>query len=120
LDKATEISLNGMQSILGNGINGLGSIPAMRNANNTIKSTLDKEFNKFDGENKFLNMDAKAKPISFTSDSNPRPESIQVIMRTKEINVDDKTSSNLDLDKDKVKISFMDRIKNILKQLLSR
>lgn len=119
LDKATEISLSGMQSILGNSINGLGSIPTMRNANNTIKSTLDKEFNKFDGENKFLNMDAKAKPISFTSDSNPTPDSIQIIMRTKEINKDDKTSSNLDLDKDKAKLGIGERIKNIINEIIS-
>ncbi|MGE5627434.1 MAG: hypothetical protein ACM3X7_04860 [Solirubrobacterales bacterium] len=118
LDKATEISLSGMESILGNSINGLGSIPTMRNANFTIKSTLDKEFNKFDGENKFLNMDVKAKPISFTSDNNQTPESIQVIMRTKEISNDDKTSSNLDLDQDKAKTSIIERIKNIFKELL--
>jgi putative membrane protein len=118
LNEATETSLKGMSDILEKSITGLGSIPTMRNVNNTINQTIDKEFDKFENENKFLNLDAKAKLISFTSDNNPTPASIQIIMRTKEINIDDKGSDNLDLETNEDDIGIMGRIKDLFKKIL--
>lgn len=117
LDKASETSLKGMSDVLGKSINGLGSIPSMRNANDVIKKTIDKEFNKIEEENKFLNLDAKAKLISFTSDNNPTPTSIQVIMRTKEISID-KVSYNSDLETEKANIGVIGRIKKLIEKIL--
>ncbi|MEN6327460.1 MAG: hypothetical protein ABFD18_14810, partial [Syntrophomonas sp.] len=117
LDKASETSLNGMSDLLGKSIIGLGSIPTMRYANNTIKETIDKEFDKYEDENKFLNLDAKAKLISFTSDKNPTPSSTQIILRTKEISIDN-NDDNADLETQKADIGVIARIKNLFNKIL--
>lgn len=36
-----------------------------------------------------LDIDLEAKPVSLTSEKNPSPDSIQIIMRTKEVTKDD-------------------------------
>lgn len=115
-DKASETSLKGMSDLLGQSIAGLGSIPTMRNANNTIKKTIDKEFDKYEDENKFLDLDAKAGLISFTSLKNPTPSSIQIILRTEEISLDDK-SDNSDLEAKKADIGVMGRIKVLFAEI---
>ena len=38
-------------------------------------------------DNNFLNMDPNAEKVSFTSDENAEPNTLQIIMRTEEISV---------------------------------
>jgi len=118
-DEASKASLQGMSDVLENSIRGLGSIPTMRNANDTIKRTIDQEFDKYEDENKFLNLDADAALVSFTSDNNPAPASIQVILRTEEISLDDTDNNPSDLETKKKDIGFIGRIKNLFSQILS-
>jgi len=118
LDNATASSLKGLTSVLDKSILGLTSVSSMRNANNTIKMTLDKEFDKFEKENKFLNLDPKAGLISFTSDKNPAPASIQIILRTAEISLDAGNASKMDMETEKADIGFYGRIKNLFKKIM--
>jgi len=118
LDNATASSLKGLTSVLDKSILGLTSVSTMRNANNTIKMTLDKEFDKFEKENKFLNLDPKAGLISFTSDKNPAPASIQIILRTAEISLDAGNASKMDMETEKADIGFFGRIKNLFKKIM--
>jgi putative membrane protein len=118
LDIATASSLKGLNDVLDKSIIGLGSISSMRNANNTIKDAIDREFDKFENENKFLNLDAKADLISFTSNENPAPESIQIILRTKEISLNDKNGDNSDLETEKADIGVFGRIKNLFNRIM--
>ena len=53
-----------------------------------MKTTLDEQLDKFEEENNFLNMDPEAEMISFTSEKNPEPNSLQIIVRTDEISED--------------------------------
>jgi ABC-type transporter Mla subunit MlaD len=118
LDNASASSLKGLTDILDKSILGLGSIPTMRNANNTIKMTLDREFDKFEKENQFLNLDATASLVSFTSDKNPPPSSAQIILRTKEISLDSGKSGISDLEPGKTNVGFVARIKNLWKKIV--
>lgn len=54
-----------------------------------MKEAIDKEWDDLDGDTRFLNMDPKAEKVSFTSDENQEPESVQIILRTAEISLDD-------------------------------
>ena len=49
----------------------------------------DNEWNDMEDDNNFLNMDPNAEKVSFTSDENAEPNTLQIIMRTEEISVDD-------------------------------
>ena len=60
----------------------------VRAAGADMKETLDEQLDKFEDENRFLNMDPEAEMLSFTSDQNGEPNSLQIIVRTEEISED--------------------------------
>lgn len=88
-------TLKGLISVLKQSLEGIKTTPTMQKANDSIKSTTDKEIDKFENENRLLYLDPKAELISFTSSKNPSPRSIQVIMRTQEINNDSDNNDNI-------------------------
>lgn len=118
LDNASAYSLKGLTDVLDKSILGLSDVVTMRQANDSIKNTIDREFDKFEKENRFLNLDAKASPISFTSDKNPAPTSIQIILRTQEISLDKGKDIVLDYEVPQAKTGFMDRVKNLLRKIV--
>lgn len=86
LDKGSEKSLNGLADALDESVKGLEQTGVIRNAKNTVKKLIDDEWEKYtETENHLLNIDTTAPMISFTSNQNRTPESIQIIMRTAEI-----------------------------------
>lgn len=111
-------SLNGLADSLDEMAGGLAETDTIQDAKDTIKNLLDEKWDKYTGEeSNILNMDANADPISFTSLENGTPDSVQVVMRSKEITIDD--------DDDKVNVdedfhadgSILHRIGNIFKNL---
>ncbi|MEL7656455.1 MAG: hypothetical protein AAGU75_11170, partial [Bacillota bacterium] len=116
LDPAMKQSLKGMIDLLDKSISNMDDIAAMRRANTTMKVTIDKQFDKIEDENKFINLDAEASLQSFTSDQNPTPLSSQVLLRTKEISLDDSDETG-DLEKAKEDIGIFNRIKKIFIEL---
>jgi ABC-type transporter Mla subunit MlaD len=114
LDAAAKTSLSGTSDVLDKSINGLGDVKTMKNANETINRTIHNEFSEIEDKNHFINLDADAPLISFTSSKNPSPESIQVILRTQEISIDKADDNNRDLETEKKDIGVIARIKNIL------
>lgn len=117
LDDASAQGLQGLIGVLDKGILGLDSVKNIREANQIVKNTIDREFDKFEKENQFLNLDAKADLISFTSDKNPAPTSIQIILRTKEISLDNGEDHGLDLEFPKEKVGFWARIKELFRRI---
>ena len=116
LDAGTRDSLNGMIDVLGKSLDGISQTSVIKKANNTIKDTIDKETDKYEDDN-LLNLDAEAKPVSFTSAKNPSPESIQIILRTEEISLDDEEDNTKDLEKEKEKISPFQRMLNVFQKI---
>jgi len=117
LDDASAQGLQGLIGVLDKGILGLDSVKNIREANQIVKNTIDREFDKFEKENQFLNLDATAGLISFTSDKNPAPTSIQIILRTKEISLDNGEDHGLDLEFPKEKVGFWARIKELFRRI---
>ena len=89
IDGAMRDSIRGAMDMLDKSLNMLDSTAAMRQAGRTMKDTLDREWEDLDGDTRFLYMDPDAEKVSFTSEKNKEPESLQIILRTKEISLDD-------------------------------
>lgn len=117
LNTGTKQTLDGLIDVLSKALDGSDSTSDLRGANDSIKGTMDDQLDKFEDENKLLDLDAEQQMISFTSPKNPNPASIQVILRTEEISVDDAEEDNTDLDADTQPVGFWDRVVNIFKQL---
>lgn len=117
LDAGARDSLNGLIDVLGKSLDGISQTSVIKNANNTIKDTIDKETDKYEDDNNLLNLDAEAKPVSFTSAKNPSPKSIQIILRTEEINVDEQEESTEDLEKEKQEIGPFQRMLNVFQKI---
>ena len=92
LDAGTKATLQGMEKILDKNLTMIDNIAAVREAGESMKSTLDEQLDKFEDENNFLNMDPEAEKISFTSSKNPSPNSVQIVLRTDEISTDDEAT----------------------------
>jgi len=120
MDAGTRESLQGMIRVIENIIAGVGKVPTMRKANDTMKKTIDEQLDKIEKENRFLNLDAEMKLQSFTSSKNPTPNSTQVILRTAEISLDDDKDSNADLEKSQEKIGLFVRIEQIFEKIWSK
>ena len=112
LDAGTQKTLNGMIEILQKSLIGITKTSNIKNANQLIKDTIDKELNRFEEETNVLNMDMDQPKISFTSDKNVEPESIQIILRTDEISLDDDEELE-DLEPKKVKEGVGKRLKKV-------
>lgn len=90
LDAGTKQALSGLSAALRRSTTGLSQTNTIRNAKNTLSDLIDDEWNSHTGENdNLLLMDANAKPQSITDGRNQDTNSIQFIMRTQEIKVDE-------------------------------
>ena len=116
-DAAARDSLRGSMELLDKSLNILDSTTVMRQAGRTMKDTVDNELDKFDTDNRFLFMDPSAEKVSFTSDRNKPPKTLQIVMRTDEISVDDDTAKTADAEVAKAKESPLRRMWNVLVQM---
>lgn len=113
-DAAARDSLKGSMEVLDQSLKALESTASMRRAGRTMKDTLDQELDRFDTENRFLFMDPSARKISFTSDKNQEPETLQVVLRTQEISLEDEEHQVMDAETQKEEISPFRRMWNVL------
>ena len=116
-EAAARDSLRGSMELLDKSLNILDSTTVMRQAGRTMKDTIDNELDKFDTDNRFLFMDPSADKVSFTSDRNKPPKTLQIVMRTDEISVDDDTAKTADAEVEKAKESPLRRMWNVLVQM---
>ena len=102
-DAAARESLRGSMELLDKSLSIFDSTTAMRQAGRTMKDTIDNELDKFDTDNRFLFMDPSAEKVSFTSDKNRPPKTLQIVLRTDEISVDDDDAKTVDAEVAKAK-----------------
>ena len=116
-DAAARESLRGSMELLDKSLSIFDSTTAMRQAGRTMKDTIDNELDKFDTDNRFLFMDPSAEKVSFTSDKNRPPKTLQIVLRTDEISVDDDDAKTVDAEVAKAKESPLRRMWNVLVQM---
>ncbi len=98
LDKGAKDALEGSMELLDKGLDMLDSTGEIRKSSGVMKTTLDEQLDKFEDENRFLEMDPDAEMLSFTSSKNPEPHSLQIILRTDEISLDDDDDTIVDME----------------------
>ena len=101
-----------MIDVLQKGLEGVNTTGKIQNANRTVKNAVDEQVDKYENENNLLNLDAETKMISFTSKDNPQPASIQIILRTEEIDEDSVTDTS-DLEGNPENLGFWKRVANV-------
>ncbi len=100
LDEGTAKTLASLTDALAKTADGLSQTGVIKDAKDTVKDLIESEWDEHTGENSnILLMDAEAQKLSLTSSQNPEPSSLQILMRTEEISVDDEDTSK-DVDED--------------------
>lgn len=115
-DAAMQKTLDGLLDVLGKAANE-GSSNKLKQANDGIHSALEDAENELEGETNMLNLDAEAALQSVTSDQNPTPASVQFILRTQEISVDETEAMQQAAAEQEEEESALERIVNIFREL---
>lgn len=116
LDVSIDSSLNGMIGILDNGIGMAGGSEILRNAKDTMKNAVDDELDEIEEDTNLLNIDTSLEFPSFTSEKNGTPSSIQIVMRTQEITIQE-DESLVDIEKEPEDIGLWGRIKAVFARM---
>lgn len=90
LDEGTRKSLENLAETLRRTARSTDAVGDVKTAKNAVTDIIEDTWNEYTGDiNNMLLMDATAEAQSLTSDRNPSPTSIQILIRTQEIKVDD-------------------------------
>lgn len=114
MDEAAKDSLNAAMELLNKSLSVLDSTAGIRQAGRTMKDVMDSQLDKFDTENRFLFMDPDAEKVSFTSSRNPEPKTLQIVLRTDEISLEDEEHKTLDAETEEPEVSPLKRMWNVL------
>ena len=114
MDVAAKDSLMASMELLNKSLNVLDSTAGIRRAGRTMKDVIDSQLDKFDTENRFLFMDPDAEKVSFTSSKNPEPRTLQVVLRTDEISLENGEHKTLDAETEEPEVSPLKRMWNVL------
>ncbi len=117
LDEGTRNTLNGVSASLRKATAGLNQIDAIRSAKDTITELVDGEWEDHTGGvDGLLNIDANAQAVSMTDPRNPAPGSIQYVMRTQEIKMEEPTEE-AELQADAPATTFWGRVADMFRGL---
>lgn len=90
LDEGTRKSLENLAETLRRTARSTDAVGDVKTAKDAVTDIIEDTWNEYTGDiNNMLLMDATAEAQSLTSDQNPPPTSIQILIRTQEIKVDD-------------------------------
>ena len=90
LDAGTQQSLSGIAASLRQAAKAMGATSDVKRGKNALTGILEDSWQEYTGEkNNLLLMDANAQPVSLTDPRNPAPASVQVLIRTQEIQVEE-------------------------------
>ncbi len=117
MDEAAKNSLRGSMELLDKSLSILDSTTGVRTAGRTMKDVMDEQLDKFDTDNRFLFIDPSEDKVSFTSDKNPTPKTLQVVLRTDEISLDDENHKETDAETEKTNEGPLKRMWNVLVQM---
>ena len=117
MDEAAKNSLRGSMELLDKSLSILDSTTGVRTAGRTMKDVMDEQLDKFDTDNRFLFIDPSEDKVSFTSEKNPAPKTLQVVLRTDEISLDDENHKETDAETEKANEGPLKRMWNVLVQM---
>lgn len=117
LETGSQKTLDGLIDVMGEGIRAIEETNDLQETNNTVNDAVTGKIDEIEEDSNFLEIDPDAAKVSFTSEKNPAPESIQVILRTQEISLDDDTEEAKDLETEAEDIGFWGRVVEVFKNI---
>ena len=116
-DASTQTTIDSLLDMLGK-LSGSTASGQMQTATNSIHSAVKDAETDLEDDTNVLNIDTSADLESVTSSMNPSPSSLQFILRTEEISVDDDDDDGIS-DQDAADEGVFARICNIFKKLFT-
>lgn len=96
LDAGTKQALQGLSATLRQTAKAMAATGDVRDAKATINTIIEDTWHEYTGDvNNILLMDAGAQAVSLTDSRNPAPSSVQILIRTQEIKVEEPTAEQL-------------------------
>jgi len=90
LDEGTRASLSSLAATLRDVAKSVSTTNDVKDAKDIVSGLIEDTWNDYTGDvNNLLLMDAAAEPVSLTDPRNPSPKSVQVLIRTQEIKVEE-------------------------------
>ncbi|WP_124066040.1 hypothetical protein [Clostridium sp. E02] len=117
VENGTKDTLNGLIDILAKTAETSNTTGKLKDANESLRNSLKDQLDKIGDDTNVLEMNAEEALVSFTSDKNPTPSSIQIILRTQEITEDDINDNAVDIEPASVDIGVWQRIVNVFKTI---
>ena len=117
LSSSITLTLNGLTGIAHSGAGIADGVDVMRDAKDTMKDAIDGEIDDLEENYNFINLDVTQAFPSFTSSQNYTPSSIQIVMRTAEITLDDTVDPTLDIETEREDIGVWGRFVAVFKNL---
>lgn len=113
VENGTRQTLDGLIDILEKASDTEGTSDKLKDANENIRTSVKDELDKIEDDTNLLEMDPSQSMISFTSDKNPSPDSIQIILRTQEISEEEVNTNAVDIEPAPENIGLWQRIVNV-------
>jgi len=117
VEGGTKDTLNGLLDILEKAAETSSTTNKLKGANESIRNSLDEKLDKIADDSNLLEMNLDDKMVSFTSDKNQTPSSIQIILRSQEISEDDVNTNAVDIEPAPVDVGVWQRVKNVFAKM---
>ncbi len=117
VEGGTKDTLNGLIDILEKAAETSTTTNKLKGANESIRNSLDEKLDKIADDSNLLEMNLDDKMVSFTSDKNQTPSSIQIILRSQEISEDDVNTNAVDIEPAPVDVGVWQRVKNVFAKM---
>ena len=110
LDQGLDTSLSGLSSTLRRTADSMSSTTTLRRAKETVTKLVEDKWDEYTGEvNNLLNADPEAEMVSLTSPDNPAPNTIQLVLRSQEIQ-EEEDARAAQREKDQEPLGFWGRV----------
>lgn len=100
LDPGVRQTISGTAAALRTAASGLDQTGILQRNNDILHNLLSDELDDLESESNLLEIDPYVSPVSLTSDQNPAPQSLQIVLRTEEITKDDADKTVVEQDED--------------------
>ena len=117
VEGGTKDTLNGLIDILEKAADTSTTTGKLKGANESIRDSMDEKLDKIADDSNLLEMNLDDKMVSFTSDKNPTPSSIQIILRSQEISEDDVNTNAVDIEPAAADVGVWQRVKNVFAKI---
>lgn len=117
VENGTKDTLDGLIDIFEKTAKTSGTTDKLKEANESLHDSVKHEIDKIGDDTNILNMDSEEDMVSFTSDKNPAPSSIQIVLRTEEISEDDVNDNAVDIEPQAVDVGVWQRVKNVFVEI---